>query len=315
MFRVRMVPWWACGARSILFRALLVLPAISAWSTASASWLSDRTGINIDVPAGRVQIGTPRPEAIIPMIQNAPRDLVTFLANPQLGAGLAFVIRQAKAQAQRSAVPISSEIRRQLAPYFPSDILDSVRWTTQDRAGISITEPLIRHLNNAAVTLDDVVVFRMGNSSEELWAHELTHVMQYRRLGIEGFAAVYASPGSIAIEAEAYQYAQVVLRGLNQTSSQPMSATLGYSVLDLSSLVDAAIPQANLSQRCEMIARGGLTGLRMHLAQTRQVEACTRSPAANCPPPGQIPTILSEIARRQADNAAAQEILRRQHGC
>lgn len=51
------------------------------------------------------------------------------------------------------------------------------------------------YFDEAAVTLDDVLVFSSESASQNvwLWAHELGHVEQYRRLGIEGFAARYVS--------------------------------------------------------------------------------------------------------------------------
>ena|SRR2546427_488492 len=45
----------------------------------------------------------------------------------------------------------------------------------------------------AAVTLGDVIFFRDTRLAADplLWAHELTHVEQYRRLGVETFAPQY----------------------------------------------------------------------------------------------------------------------------
>jgi hypothetical protein len=44
-----------------------------------------------------------------------------------------------------------------------------------------------------AVTLIDVIIFRDEQQAADplLWAHELTHVEQYDRLGVEAFAAQY----------------------------------------------------------------------------------------------------------------------------
>ena len=44
------------------------------------------------------------------------------------------------------------------------------------------------------MTLGDVVLFKteqMAETDLKVWAHELTHVMQYQRWGIEGFAERY----------------------------------------------------------------------------------------------------------------------------
>jgi Domain of unknown function (DUF4157) len=56
-----------------------------------------------------------------------------------------------------------------------------------------------------AITLGDVVLCRNEQVAEtdlKVWAHELTHVMQYQRWGIEGFADRYVRD-SAAVEQEA----------------------------------------------------------------------------------------------------------------
>ena len=58
----------------------------------------------------------------------------------------------------------------------------------------------------AAITLIDVVLFRSdwdGRHDLKLWAHEMTHVEQYRRWGVDGFAGRYVADSG-AVEREAY---------------------------------------------------------------------------------------------------------------
>jgi hypothetical protein len=55
------------------------------------------------------------------------------------------------------------------------------------------------------MTLGEVVVFkddRLAQGDLGLWAHELTHVMQYQRWGIDGFASRYVTD-SAGLEREA----------------------------------------------------------------------------------------------------------------
>jgi hypothetical protein len=55
-----------------------------------------------------------------------------------------------------------------------------------------------------AVTLGDVILFRDTRLAGDplLWAHELTHVEQYRRLGVKTFALRYLQQAGV-LEQEA----------------------------------------------------------------------------------------------------------------
>ncbi len=56
-----------------------------------------------------------------------------------------------------------------------------------------------------AVTLGDVVLFkseRLAQLDLKLWAHALTHVMQYQRWGLDQFADHYVRDGAM-VEQEA----------------------------------------------------------------------------------------------------------------
>ena len=56
-----------------------------------------------------------------------------------------------------------------------------------------------------AITLGDVILFkseRLAETDLKVWAHELTHVMQYERWGVDGFADRYVRD-SAAVEQEA----------------------------------------------------------------------------------------------------------------
>jgi hypothetical protein len=178
--------------------SMTLVLALSGASTAQASWFSDFTGINIDVPAGKFEIGTPQPGPAIQrlpgVIQRLPQDMAN-LANPA-GLALAFAIRQAKAQASWSAGPIPAPVRQQLGNMFPTNILQGVRYTTFDRGRITL-DSAVMLLNNdvSAVTLEDVIVFRSEQEAMNVstWAHELTHVMQYASRGVDTFANTYTT--------------------------------------------------------------------------------------------------------------------------
>jgi hypothetical protein len=105
------------------------------------------------------------------------------------------------------------EIRHILAPFFPAAVLQRVRhsftWETATQGGL--LNVLLGTGAVAAVTLGDVIVFRDEQSVGDplLWAHELVHVEQYRRLGIEGFATQYLQQSWI-LEQEAIAKAEAV---------------------------------------------------------------------------------------------------------
>ena len=58
--------------------AFVCIALVSFPGIADASWLSDITGVNIDIPRGQVTFGPPRPDRIPLMLQNLPKDATQF---------------------------------------------------------------------------------------------------------------------------------------------------------------------------------------------------------------------------------------------
>jgi len=82
--------------------------------------------------------------------------------------------------------------------------MQAVRWSVGGNQ-LSLPGLALQYGDATAITLIDVVLFRREADAEEdakLWAHELTHVGQYRRWGVEGFAARYVADSG-ALEREA----------------------------------------------------------------------------------------------------------------
>jgi hypothetical protein len=116
-----------------------------------------------------------------------------------------------------NAQPIPPAIRELLEGHFPDDVLDDVRWTLGGRR-VDLGSVLSRWaLNEGAVTMDDVVVFsrEKGTRSLALWAHELTHVVQYRELGVRNFARLYTTNWRL-LEQRARINAGDVLRAIKE---------------------------------------------------------------------------------------------------
>ena len=134
---------------------------------------------------------------------------------------LAFLIRQANAQASGSAMSMPSNIRQTLTPFFPPQVLDRARFTTRQQAGISLATTVLEADSNInAITVDDIIVFNNDADATNpvLWAHELVHVGQYQNMGIDGFAAMYAGWGARTIENDAYGWQAYVQLALSENT-------------------------------------------------------------------------------------------------
>ena len=169
----------------LLMIAVVACIALSAQST-RADGLSRITGLHLIEPPDL---------AVIPeVIQGLPEDVREAVLNATAPL-VATAIRESRQQAiDRGVSPIPPHIRSTLQPYFPTAILDKARWTTA--AGISLDGALTNWFNmEGAITLGEVIAFTDGMQAQdvEVWAHELTHVTQYERLGIETFAFEYSN--------------------------------------------------------------------------------------------------------------------------
>jgi len=153
--------------------------------------------------ANAQQIEPLDPRAIPDVTEHLPEGVRGALLEAA-AAGLATAIRASRRQAvERGVDPIPPVIRAALDPYFPAQILDKARWTTA--AGISLDGLLTNWFDlEGAVTLGEVIAFSDGAQVQdiELWAHELTHVVQYEELGIDTFALQYLQ-GFSAMENQA----------------------------------------------------------------------------------------------------------------
>ena len=132
---------------------------------------------------------------------------------------LAAAIRESRRQAvERGVDSIPPQIRAALDPYFPAQILDKARWTTT--GGISLDGMLTNWFAlDGAITLGEVIAFTDGAQAQEdveVWAHELTHVIQYEELGIDTFAFEYLRDFG-AIERQASSNASRIMAAVAAT--------------------------------------------------------------------------------------------------
>jgi hypothetical protein len=199
--------------------SLAAFSMVAVPSAASASWLSEITGIHINPSAGRISVEAPNIGAIPDMLRNLPKDAAQFFLNPA-GAALAEAIRISRNTAGSGAQPIPPAIRQQLAPFFPAQILDKARFNT-NKGALNLPAAIRLIDESYAVTLDDLIVFANSGQAQDpiLWAHELTHVMQYDNMGVESFANIYSATGGTQLESQAREWALKVETGLQNAGS------------------------------------------------------------------------------------------------
>lgn len=123
---------------------------------------------------------------------------------------LARLIEAARAQAIADGVqPVPSGVYRGLLGYFPDGLLRKARFSAGRTDSIVLPSLAFSYGDAAAVTLGDVVLFKDSHKAQtdlKLWAHELTHMLQYQRWGTGGFAERYVRD-SKEVEKEAYDNA------------------------------------------------------------------------------------------------------------
>jgi hypothetical protein len=128
------------------------------------------------------------------------------------------------------AQPMPAALRQRLRGYFRDELLDRVRWRVGGGSEVSLQLNVIQYGDRAAITLNEVVVFArqadaLGDAA--LWAHELGHVDQFARWGVDGFAQRYVHDYR-AVEAEAEQAASGYLGWLaRRPGHSPAAAASG----------------------------------------------------------------------------------------
>jgi hypothetical protein len=135
---------------------------------------------------------------------------------------LAGMIDNARRQAIANGVrPVPPGVYRALLGYFPAELLRRARFAVGGTGRLSLPTLAFSYGDAQAMTLGDVILFKteqMADADLKVWAHELTHVMQYQRWGIEGFAERYVRD-SAAVEREAVDNASRFMAWLPRRGS------------------------------------------------------------------------------------------------
>jgi hypothetical protein len=119
---------------------------------------------------------------------------------------LVTLIQSARETAIANGVkPMPPRIHSALLGFFPDAVLRKVRFASGHTDAITIPGLAMEYGHVDAITLNDVILFRDDHAARDdakLWAHELTHVMQYERWGVDEFAIRYLRDHD-AVEREA----------------------------------------------------------------------------------------------------------------
>lgn len=153
----------------------------------------------------------------------------------QAGApALQELIARSRDDALRQGVrPIPPAIRQNLAGFIPDHVLDAARYRVQGGGDLTLQVNSIRYGEAQAITLDYVIVFKFDNDAlynPSLWAHELTHVIQYRRWGLRDFSIRYLRDYN-SVEREAYEAETRYAAWVAQRNSADLASTSTGSAL------------------------------------------------------------------------------------
>lgn len=201
----------SCGALSVF---LCLSPAADCCFGAAARSASVET----EAPNSR------SPSAVSGKLtrQEEPLQDLTAMAKETGSQVLARAIVYLRDLALQEAKPIPLEVQIKLAPFFPANLLDKVRYSIALNPLVrsALRELIETDRYSLAFTLDYVIVFADEGGVDDLWlwAHELTHVQQYARWGVESFARFYID-NHRQVEKEAHEYANQVLRHIIMFSS------------------------------------------------------------------------------------------------
>jgi hypothetical protein len=127
-------------------------------------------------------------------VQDVANAINELQASVLSGPTLEGAITASRNTAINGAMPMPPQIRQQLTGYASEDSMNQVRYKIGDNGFANLAHLLEQGGAAAAVTLIDVVVFRGPSEAADpsIWAHELTHVDQYRQWGVHSFAVQYA---------------------------------------------------------------------------------------------------------------------------
>jgi Domain of unknown function (DUF4157) len=213
--------------------SILLLVVVHTITPASAqgfaTWLGDRVGLgnvgraldNANREAKKtVPIYGQAEEAVV----GAGRHLVTEATVESTAPILKNLILASRQDALNAgARPLPPEVIWEFNGFYGSDVLGAY-WRVGQGHDLSLQANAFRFGDRAAIALDTVLVFRSPGEANSvwLWAHELAHIEQYRRWGIDNFVKRYIRNHE-AIEADANRRADEFMNWRAQRTAQDSS--------------------------------------------------------------------------------------------
>lgn len=181
-----------------LWLSLFMMLPGSASAQGFATWLGDRVGAG---NVGRALDNANREaKRVVPIygqteeaVTGAGRHLITEATVEAAYPILKNLILASRQDALNAgAGPLPPEIISEFQGFFGMDVL-SAYWRIGQGNDLSLQANSFRFGDRAAIALDTVLVFRSPGDTNSvwLWAHELAHIEQYRRWGVDDFAKRY----------------------------------------------------------------------------------------------------------------------------
>lgn len=208
---------------------LCILLTTPANAQGIATWLGDRLGVGnvgreIDNANREVKKVVPlygqTEEVITDGIRHVTQEAIVESSSPILKN----YILASRNNALSNSAPLPPEVLWEFQGFYGPEVL-SVRWSHAWGNDFSLQSNSFRFGDVAGIALDTVIVFRSMNDaySPWLWAHELAHIEQYRRWGIDDFTKRYIRDYS-AIESEANARADEFIKFRNLRFKGPQSS-------------------------------------------------------------------------------------------
>ncbi|MBV0882140.1 DUF4157 domain-containing protein [Noviherbaspirillum sp. L7-7A] len=179
-------------------------------------------------PGGYInQSGIPTPGDFVEFIVKNPDKLIELVNNP--GQWPYIPVAQGIISARNAVIngggaPIPVHIKSFLQRWYPLDLINSVRWTSNWGPLNNSLQAAQMNFNSStqAIALINAVVFRNAANSQDpaLWAHEMYHINQYRQWGVFGFAQRWVDNSSVngPVESPAYAREKEARAVLSQTA-------------------------------------------------------------------------------------------------
>ncbi|MCU0894127.1 MAG: DUF4157 domain-containing protein [Rhodospirillales bacterium] len=139
-------------------------------------------------------------------LEGAGEQAAAFAAETAAPLLARWLTASAEMAARAGVVPVPAEISEALDGFVEPAVLERVRYRIGVGNLASIATLALLHPHTRALAVDGVIVFRNQKNAAKprYWVHEIVHLEQIRRWGVQRFAARYIrDPG--AVEAEAWE--------------------------------------------------------------------------------------------------------------